>query len=138
MNKKEAIEFLQIYQPMPDDENLSQDLVDKYDEVRRFFIINPDNEVIHLFLNSYGQGDGWGVYQLVEDVFYQNNHEDVVLCIKKTLEDKLIPESVRYWVTQVSALFADVRLIKGLEMSLKSENEDIRNAAQLSLDIING
>ena len=138
MSKDEAICFLREHQPMPDDGSLTQELIDKYDEARVFFIENPDEEALPLFLNSYGLGDGWGVYQLVEDFFYKLDRDNVILEIKKTLEDTSIKESVRYWVTQVSAAFSDVKLKKGLEISLSSENEDIREAAQLSLDIIDG
>ncbi|PWW11689.1 hypothetical protein [Mangrovibacter plantisponsor] len=136
MNRNEALSFLRNHQPMPDDCDLTQELIDKYDEVRKFFIANPDKEVISLFLTSYGNGDGWGVYQLVEDVFYKCHFDDVVLEIKKILENPSIADSVRYWVTQVSAAFSDSKLKKGLEISLNSENEDIRDAAQLSLDMM--
>lgn len=136
MNRNEALSFLRDHQPMPDDDDLTQELIDKYDEVRNFFIATPDKETISLFLNSYGNGDGWGVYQLVEDVFYKCHFDDVVLEIKKILENPSVADSVRYWVTQVSAAFSDAKLRKGLEISLNSENEDIRDAAQLSLDMM--
>ncbi len=136
MNRNEALSFLRQNQPMPDDDFLTQELIDKYDEARKFFIAHPDKEAISLFLNSYGNGDGWGVYQLVEDVFYKCHRDDVVLEIQKTLENPSVTDNVRYWVTQVSAAFSDVKLKKGLEISLKSKNEDIREAAQLSLDMI--
>ena len=136
MNRNEALSFLCDHQPMPDDDDLTQEVIDKYDEVRKFFTANPDKEVISLFLNSYGNGDGWGVYQLVEDVFYKCHRDDVVVEIKEILENPSIADSVRYWVTQVSAAFSDVKLKKGLAISLKSTNEDIRDAAQLSIDMI--
>ncbi|MCI1680106.1 MAG: hypothetical protein LKK36_09105 [Ewingella americana] len=136
MNRNEALSFLRDHQPMPDDDDLTQEVIDKYDEVRKFFTANPDKEVISLFLNSYGNGDGWGVYQLVEDVFYKCHRDDVVVEIKEILENPSIADSVRYWVTQVSAAFSDVKLKKGLAISLKSKNEDIRDAAQLSIDMI--
>lgn len=136
MNRNEALSFLRDHQPMPDDDDLTQEVIDKYDEVRKFFTANPDKEVISLFLNSYGNGDGWGVYQLVEDVFYKCHRDDVVVEIKELLENPSIADSVRYWVTQVSAAFSDVKLKKGLAISLKSKNEDIRDAAQLSIDMI--
>jgi len=136
MNRNEALSFLRDHQPMPDDDDLTQEVIDKYDEVRKFFTANPDKEVISLFLNSYGNGDGWGVYQLVEGVFYKCHRDDVVVEIKEILENPSIADSVRYWVTQVSAAFSDVKLKKGLAISLKSKNEDIRDAAQLSIDMI--
>jgi len=98
MNRNEALSFLRDHQPMPDDDDLTQEVIDKYDEVRKFFTAYPDKEVISLFLNSYGNGDGWGVYQLVEDVFYKCHRDDVVVEIKEILENPSIADSVRYWV----------------------------------------
>ncbi|WP_412503120.1 hypothetical protein [Shewanella chilikensis] len=136
MNRSEAFAFLHEHQPMPDDNELTQELIDRYDEVRKFFVATPEKEAISLFLNSYGKGDGWGVYQLVEDFFYKCNQDDVVCEIKKVLEDPSVPDGVRYWVTQVSGVFPDDRLKKGLETSLNSEDEDIQDAAKLALDLI--
>lgn len=136
MNRDEALSFLRDHQPMPDDDELTQEVIDKYDEARKLLTADPDKEVISLFLNSYGNGDGWGIYQLVEDVLYKCHRDDVIVEIKEILENPSIADSVRYWVTQVSAAFSDVKLKKGLEISLKSKNEDIRDAAQLSIDMI--
>lgn len=137
MNRNEALSFLRRHQPMPDDNELTSEIIDKYDEVRKFFIKNPDKEVISLFLKSYGNGDGWGVYQLIDDVLYKYYKDDVVLEIKVILENPAIADSVRYWVTQVSAMFSDAKLKRGLEISLESENKDIRDAAKLSIDMMN-
>lgn len=136
MNRNEALSFLRDHQPMPDDDELTQEVIDKYDEARKLLTADPDKEVISLFLNSYGNGDGRGIYQLVEDVLYKCHRDDVIVEIKEILENPSIADSVRYWVTQVSAAFSDVKLKKGLEISLKSKNEDIRDAAQLSIDMI--
>ena len=43
ITKKEALSFLQEHQPMPKDNELTQVIINKYDEVRGFFINNPDN-----------------------------------------------------------------------------------------------
>lgn len=136
MNRNEALSFLRNHQPMPDDDELTQEVIDKYDEARKLLTADPDKEVISLLLNSYGNGDGRGIYQLVEDVLYKCHRDDVIVEIKEILENPSIADSVRYWVTQVSAAFSDVKLRKGLEISLKSKNEDIRDAAQLSIYMI--
>jgi hypothetical protein len=65
MNKEKAIEFLKKHQPMPDDDSLSTELINEYDMVRKYFLMNPDEECIPLFLNSYGKIDGYGVYKLI-------------------------------------------------------------------------
>ena len=74
MTVEQGLAFLNAYQPMPDDTELSEELVRAYDEVRRFFIEHPDARCIPLFLKSFGAGDGFGVYQLVEDVLRHFRH----------------------------------------------------------------
>lgn len=41
--------FFSQYQPMPSDALLSQGEIDRYDEVRRYFIKDPDVIAISLF-----------------------------------------------------------------------------------------
>jgi hypothetical protein len=136
MTKDRALKFLSMHQPMPADCDLTQEIIDEYDDVRKFFIEHPDKEAITLFMRSYGDGDGWGVYQLVEDVFFKCNFDDVVLSIQKILEDSLVPKSVRFWVTQHAGAFPDKRLLKGVNISLESDDEDTRDMALMALDFI--
>lgn len=70
---------------MPDDIDLSEQLIEEYDNVRKFFLCYQDKECIPLFLNSFGAINGAGVYQLVEDVILQYPKEDVIPHLKKTL-----------------------------------------------------
>ncbi|WP_424409888.1 hypothetical protein [Pasteurella sp. PK-2025] len=134
MNKEDAILFLKNHQPLPDDENLTIEIIEEFDKIRKFFILEPDDEIISLFLNSYGNGDGWGVYPLVEDVLLNCTRENVILEIKKILEDKNTSDNIRYWVTQNAEYFVDKRLEKGLKLSLTSENKDISETAKYILD----
>ncbi|WP_297196391.1 hypothetical protein [uncultured Pluralibacter sp.] len=136
MTKEEALKFLLKHQPMPSDKDLTKDIIDRYDDVRKFFIQHPDSEAIKLFLRSFGDGDGWGVYQLVEDFFYQCPEPEVKREIKKVLEDVNISDGVRYWSTQIAAAFNDEMLRDGLEISLKSKNPDISDAAEIALGLL--
>lgn len=133
MNKCKAIEFLKQHQPLPDDNDLSSEIIQQYDEIRQFFIQNPDDEVVPLFLRSYGNGDGFGVYPLVEDVLLACSREIVILEIQRVLEDLHISTSVRYWVTQNAEHFVDKRLKKGLLISLEFDNEDVSEIAKMIL-----
>lgn len=136
MNTNEAINFLSKHQPMPADSVLTQEIIDQYDNVRKYFIQNPDIKAIPFFLRSFGDGNGWGVYQVVEDFFYRCPHDEVVFAIKTVLEDETIPDSVRYWTTQTAAAFSDNILRKGISLSLASANEDIKEAALLALEVL--
>ncbi|RMP25392.1 hypothetical protein ALQ27_200105 [Pseudomonas syringae pv. delphinii] len=87
-------------------------------------------------MRSFGDGDGLGMYQLVEDVFYQCEKSDVVSGIQTVLEDLSIPDGVRYWTTQAAAAFPDDALHNGLSLSLASSIEDIREAAELAVEML--
>ncbi|OSR76470.1 hypothetical protein C6380_21930 [Pseudomonas syringae pv. actinidiae] len=121
---------------MPTDSQITQEQAETYDEVRICFIKNPDSKSIELFLRSFGDGDGLGMYQLVEDVFYQCEKSDVVSGIQTVLEDLSIPDGVRYWTTQAAAAFPDDVLRNGLSLSLASSIEDIREAAELAVEML--
>jgi hypothetical protein len=47
MTQEEALNFLKEYQPMPKDEDLSEELIRKYDEVRQFFLKIVIKSVFH-------------------------------------------------------------------------------------------
>ena len=136
MTKDRALKFLSMHQPMPADCDLTQELIDEYDDVREFFIEHPDREAITLLMKSYGEGDGWGVYPRVEKIFYKCNISDVVTSIQEILEDPYTQKSVRYWVTQHAGAFPDKRLLKGVNISLESDDEDTRDMALMALDFI--
>lgn len=136
MNKLDAIKFLEKHQPLPPDSELTQSIIDKYEEIIKFFITNPNDEIIPYLLNSYGEGDGWGTYILVEDCLYRCSKKVVIEEIRKILEQGNMLDSIRYWVTQNAAAFPDPILEKGLLLSLNSDIEDIRNTARIALELI--
>ncbi|MDQ1092648.1 hypothetical protein QE400_002061 [Xanthomonas sacchari] len=136
VNKTNALTLLRAQQPLPDDDKLSQDLIDAYDAARRLFVADPDRAALPLFLRSFGTGDGWGVYPLVEDVFHACDRSDAVAAIREALEDPALPDGSRYWVTQLSAAFADPAMREGLALSLRSDHADTREAAQMALELL--
>ena len=136
MTRGEAFTFLISHQPMPEHARLTQDLMNTYDDIRKYFDKYPESTAIELFLRSFGDGDGWRVYQLIEGIFYKCARYDVVAALRIVLEDAGIPESVRYWSTQIAAAFADEGLRKGLNISLNSKNIDTLEAAALAIEIL--
>ncbi|MGG8166410.1 hypothetical protein PGO42_06555 [Klebsiella aerogenes] len=136
MDKVQAFQFLRLHQPMPADCDITQELIDKYDEVRRFFLTHPDKNAIPLLLQSFGDGDGLGVYQLIEDCFYQYDANDVISGIATILENPHTIESVRYWCTLLTMSFPDRRLLVGLDVSVQSSAEDVRDAALSAIELI--
>ncbi len=131
MNKEDALSFLKEHQPMPNDRNLDEGLISRYDEVIKYFLDNPDEECLPLFLSSFGEYDGMGVYQLVEDVILRFQHDVVVKYLLEALKSKY--NGVKYWCVQICESFPDEKLINPLVGLLNDSNEDIKIAVITSL-----
>lgn len=138
MTKQEAILFLTNNQPLPSDIELSNNvsIVEQYDKVRIFFIENPDGTCIPLFLNSFGGNNGLGIYQLVEDVITKFSPDIVVPYLYQSLQSKNY--FVRYWSSQMVALFPDLSLISPVTLLLKEQEYDIKSSAIFALERIGG
>lgn len=124
MTQDEALSFLKNHQPLSDDAMLEQDVIKKYDEVRKFFLNNPDPICIPLFLNSFGNGSGFGVYQLIEDVLALYPEEQVIRHLKEALRSEY--NGVRYWSSQIASSFPDSDLIPPLVELLNEQDSDAR------------
>ena len=132
MNEREVIEFLSRSQPLPDDGDLSEELIGQYDDARKFLIDHPSDEGVRLILNSFGIGDGWGVYQLVEDAVAAVSPEVAAKHLAEALRSPL--EGVKYWSAQISANYDDEQLIEPLQSLLHDPSEDVRMAALVSIE----
>lgn len=105
ITKTEALSFLKTHQPMPRDEEVKEDEMMAYDEVREFFLNNPDEQCIPLFLNSFGGKDGFGVYQMVDEVIRMYDKEIVLPYILKAFNNP--SDSVKYGCVQIASDFQD-------------------------------
>ena len=136
MTKSQAILFLKQNQPLHNDEYLAKNpgILKIYDEVRQFFIKHPDEDALDLFLGSFGDYDGFGVYQLVEEVFYPFSNDIVVPLLLKHLRSN--HTGILYWNAQIAAGFADVKLIEPLLFLLNKHDEDVVWASVFALSQI--
>ena len=136
MTREGALEFLRAHQPLPPDRKLSEETIKTYDDVRKFFLAYPDKECIELFLFSFGDGSGYGVYQLVEDVIAKCDRNDVVPILGRALQTG--GEGVRYWASQIATRFPDQRLLEPLSMTLADPNADTREMSVAAVEAIGG
>lgn len=127
ITKAAALSFLMEHQPMPNDQEITQEEIKRYEEVRTFFIDNPDEQCIPLFLNSFGDKDGFGIYQMVEDVIVMYNKKIVLPHILHAFHSSY--GSVKYWCIQIATNFPDESLLSPLANFLQSEDQDIKAAA---------
>lgn len=109
MTTDEALHFLQSHQPLPPTHVVSEDAIRRFDEVRQFFLTHLDNRCIRLLLNSFGEGDGHGVYQLVEDtILVYPQH----LVIPALVDGLCSPHgSVREWNAEIAANYSHPDLV---------------------------
>lgn len=131
ITRTDALSFLKKHQPMPSDNELKKEIIEKYEETRTFFLNNPDEQCIPLLLNSFGGKDGLGVYQMVEEVIVMYDKEVVLPHILNAFESTF--ESVKYWCIQISSSFPDTRLFNPLIKLLQLDDEDIKTATITSL-----
>lgn len=139
ITKLEALSFLKEHQPMPSDEELTKQEIERYEEVRKFFLDNVDVQCVPLLLNSFGGKDGFGVYQMVEDVITMYSKEEVLPHILNAFNNSC--KYVIYWCVQIASNFPDLDLFIPLIKFLKYDDEDIKLAsiaalAQLALNDI--
>ena len=134
MNTERALSFLKLHQPMPADLFWTDELSNEYIKITNYFITHPNIECIPLLLNSFGEGDGLGTYQLVEDVLFKFNPREVIPHLIQALYSE--HESVKYWTTQICASFPDERMIKPLLILINSSEWGTRYFCYFALEQI--
>lgn len=130
MTHDRAIDFLKKNQPLPSDDMLEKD-IEIFNEVRKFFLENPDSNCIPLFLNCFGDGSGFGVYQTIEDLLAEYDDSVVITHLKNALFSKF--SGVRYWCAQMSARYESEELIDGLLNVYNKGDIDSKCAALAAL-----
>jgi hypothetical protein len=124
MDASEALEFLAEHQPMPPDTELDEDLIRRFDDAWRVLRDHPDPRAPRLLLNAFGDGDGWGVYQLVDEGLRAQSRELVVDALCDSL---LSPHpGVRSWSAELASDFPDTRLDPIMASLLGSSDYDER------------
>ena len=135
MTKEEALYFLRQHQPMPDNEDEVLDLIKTFDDVRRYFIKNPDPECIPLFLNAFSNGMGYGVYQITDEAFRDFDASLVISHLKKALRSPYV--GVRWWAAHWAVDYPSEELIDPLKELLNEEDvEDAHYHALMALEWI--
>lgn len=85
-------------------------------------------------MNSFGNGSGFGVYQLVEDVLLKYSKEQVVPHLIEALKSQY--SGVKYWAAQIASSFPDPNLITPLTQLLVEPSTDLRYAVIVALSQI--
>lgn len=119
MSKEKKLEILKKYQPMPNDSDLTQEIIDEYASVIDYVKENPDDEFIEYFMNSFGKFDGAGLYQEVVEMLSEYPKEKVLPILKKQLQST--HDGILYWSTVLSIDFPDDSLFPLLQENAQKE-----------------
>ncbi len=133
MTNDEALQFLRSHQPLPPTQGISEDVLRRFDEVRKHFAAHPDNRSVPLLLNSFGEGDGHGVYQLVEGTIIAHPESVVVPALLLGLRSPF--GSVRCWNAEIAANYARPELVAPLAEMLRQGSLNERMAAVIALEV---
>jgi hypothetical protein len=124
MTADEAIDFLEQHQPMPADESISEALMIEFDEARKALESDPDPRGLQLLLGAFGEGSGFGVYQLVGDTLRAYPRDDVIAAVRDALTSSV--PSVRSWSMEMALDYPDDRLLPAALALLSDLDRDTR------------
>jgi hypothetical protein len=119
---------------MPPDTELTEELITRYDEARKALAGANDDRAVPLLLHSFGEGDGFGVYQLVEDTLWTYPRETVTRALAAALRSPI--SSVRAWSMEVALEYPDPRLLPHAIHVLETDDPNARFFAAAFLGLL--
>ena len=111
---------------------MKKDLLEKYAEAIKWFLANPDPVCIRPFLHSFGERDGFGVYELVADLFRVLPLAEVAAGLAESLQSP--HRSVRYWSAHISGEYPSETLVPRLVERLNENDYDVKSATLAALE----
>ncbi|MEH7463131.1 HEAT repeat domain-containing protein [Bacillus thuringiensis] len=124
MNREQAIQILKKYSPMPDDKDLTEEMIDEYACAITYFEDNPHPSCIEPIMMTFNIDDCYGVYEHATCILREFSNDEVVPHLIKAIQDN--HEGRRYWATDLAKFFPDVRLIDSLLTCIDDSNSEIR------------
>lgn len=134
MTTEEALQFLSSHQPLPPTREIGESVLEKFDDIRKHFAVNIDNRCVPLLLNAFGDGDGHGVFQLVEDTIMAYPDEVVIPALLNGLQSQ--HASVREWNAEIVANYPRPEFVVPLTNLLRNGGVDEQMAAVTALELI--
>lgn len=134
MNREQAIQILKKYSPMPDDEDLTEEMIDEYASAIAYFEDNLHPSCIEPIMMTFGADDCYGVYEHATCILREFSNDEVVPHLMNAIQDS--HEGRRYWGTDLAQSFPDIRLIDSLLTCIDDSNSEIRGYAVYALSQI--
>ncbi len=113
MERTQAIEFLLKHQPMPPDDQATDELFDEYEDVLDHIEEHPDLGFVPLLLGSPGKGKACGLYgRAAGAVFRMFPYEEISAQVLAALGSE--DPGVHYWIAYGAVGALDDRTIRSL------------------------
>ncbi|MGG0179117.1 HEAT repeat domain-containing protein [Gottfriedia acidiceleris] len=136
MNINDAVKILNKYNPMPADDQLTQKIVDEYGVAIDYLKLNPHPSCIEPILKSFGEYDGWGLYEEASLILTKFDINHVLPYLITALQSP--HNGIRYWATHIVSDFADKQLLQFLEVCIQDKIPDISENSATALGFIGG
>jgi HEAT repeat protein len=126
--------FLEANQPLPPDWEMTQAEMDAYKEGLFAFRSEPSPQLAKLLMNSFGDGDGAGMYQTALWFLSEFDYKDRVQDIRNALNSR--HESVRYWCCQLAQDIPHPSLLLILvQLATNDQERGLREMAILAIEM---
>lgn len=126
------LEFLQLHQPLPLESELSAEQIDRFEEVRLFFVENHDDRCVPLLINAVNADGGFGVYQMVEDALQNQTRSVVVAELERALREG--KDHHLAWVIEWATSFEAFEFEELVKKYVDHPSADISTNAKLFLN----
>ncbi|SFF34810.1 HEAT repeat domain-containing protein [Spirosoma endophyticum] len=134
MDIEGALVWLGEHQPLPTDIEMTQEIADQFDEIRKLFLMHSDSRCIPLFLNAFGGRNGWGMYQLIGDVLKKYPSHEILPHLLEGLKSS--NQYVKQWCAEIATSFPDPSLVSPLAALLGDQNYDVKSSTIIALQQI--
>ncbi|MCM3789127.1 HEAT repeat domain-containing protein [Domibacillus indicus] len=124
MNKDQALLGLKKYSPMPDEEGMTEEMLDEYADAINYFIEHPDPICITPIMMTFSLSESYGIYDHAVAVLESFSSDQIVPQLIEIIQSE--NEGKRYWGTQIAKSFPDERLVDSLLSCINDPNEEIR------------
>lgn len=130
----ELLNEIKRISPLPDDEQLSEELIDRYYDIFEQIEKYNNPSVIPILVNSLGIGEGYGVYQSVISYLEHFDTEDLLPHL--FLATKNGQKGARKWGAYLLGICRDNRALPSLLSLLSDPEEDVRMFSIIALEMI--
>jgi HEAT repeat protein len=134
MSKERYLDFLKNHQPLPDDKDADDALFRQLELARTFFTDEPNDAAVPLLIGALGNGDGHGIYPMVETTLLAHPDDVVIKALKEGLKSE--HASVRYWSAQFSANYPNGGLLGELVSAFSLGDVDTKIAVVTAIESI--